>query len=129
MCDLAGEETCAELKVKVKYRVSPSDLALATLPGLEFDPQTHQFSDEELKPQAICKKSKKQVGSFRYSVLPAMNDGAQRMGSAPPGVEIAIKSVLSNELILKTNKILYLFSQFPAEWFATERQSRTAKQE
>ncbi|XP_043201847.1 hepatic leukemia factor-like isoform X3 [Amphibalanus amphitrite] len=57
----AGEEGGAPLKVKVEFQVSPSDLALATVPGTQFDPQTHQFSDDELKPQAICKKSKKQI--------------------------------------------------------------------
>ena len=43
--------------------VSPSDLALATEPGADFDPSLRSFSEDELKPQPIAKKSRKQVSS------------------------------------------------------------------
>merc|ERR1712227_603181 len=39
--------------------VSDSDLALATVPGVDFDPTKRCFSAEELKPQPIIKKRKK----------------------------------------------------------------------
>ena len=43
------------------YKFNESDLALATVPGQEFDPRTRAFTDEELKPQPMIKKSRKQV--------------------------------------------------------------------
>ncbi|KAF0304995.1 Transcription factor VBP [Amphibalanus amphitrite] len=55
------ERSARTPRVPVKFRVSPADLALASAPGVQFDPQTRQFSDDELKPQPMCKKSKKQV--------------------------------------------------------------------
>merc|ERR1712200_136504 len=41
---------------------SADDLRLATIPGQEgdFDPATRRFSEEELKPQPIIRKRKKQ---------------------------------------------------------------------
>ena len=42
-----------------KFHVSDSDLALATVPGVDFDPTRRCFSAEELKPQPIIKKRKK----------------------------------------------------------------------
>ena len=42
-----------------KFHVSDSDLALATVPGVDFDPTKRCFSAEELKPQPIIKKRKK----------------------------------------------------------------------
>ncbi len=38
---------------------TPADLALATLPGRNFDPASRSFSQEELKPQPIVAKRKK----------------------------------------------------------------------
>merc|ERR1712122_205906 len=35
------------------------DIALATVPGLDFDPKTRNFDMEELRPQPIVKKRKK----------------------------------------------------------------------
>lgn len=43
-----------------EYELNPSDLALASVPGQEnFDPRKCKFSDEELKPQPIIRKSRK----------------------------------------------------------------------
>jgi len=44
------------------FSMSPADLALATVPGSthNFDPRRRRFSEEELKPQPMVKKSKKQ---------------------------------------------------------------------
>lgn len=39
---------------------SNDDLRLATIPGQDFDPATRRFSEEELKPQPIIRKRKKQ---------------------------------------------------------------------
>jgi leukemia factor-related protein len=39
---------------------SEDDLRLATIPGQDFDPTTRRFSEEELKPQPIIRKRKKQ---------------------------------------------------------------------
>ena len=40
-------------------KFSPEDLALATVPGAEFDPSKRSFDIEELKPQPIIKKRSK----------------------------------------------------------------------
>lgn len=48
--------------LSIDFEVSPNDLALATVPGQDFDPRTRCFSEEELKPQPMIKKSRKQVG-------------------------------------------------------------------
>lgn len=45
----------------VDFEVSPNDLALATVPGQDFDPRTRCFTEDELKPQPMIKKSRKQV--------------------------------------------------------------------
>lgn len=47
-------------EVHFDYEISPNDLALATVPGQDFDPRTRSFSEEELKPQPMIKKSRKQ---------------------------------------------------------------------
>jgi len=39
---------------------SEDDLRLPTIPGQDFDPATRRFSEEELKPQPIIRKRKKQ---------------------------------------------------------------------
>ena len=44
---------------------SPQELALATVPGMNFDPRDCRFSPEELRPQPIIRKRKK-VCSFAY---------------------------------------------------------------
>ena len=45
----------------IDFEVSPNDLALATVPGQDFDPRTRMFTEDELKPQPMIKKSRKQV--------------------------------------------------------------------
>lgn len=46
---------------KVGVNFSPDDLALAMAPGQKnFDPTCHRFTEDELKPQPMFKKSKKQ---------------------------------------------------------------------
>lgn len=48
------------VQVSVQYEVSSTDVALATIPGQDtYDPRAKQFTEEELKPQPIIKKSKK----------------------------------------------------------------------
>ncbi|KAK4303719.1 hypothetical protein Pmani_024293 [Petrolisthes manimaculis] len=44
----------------IDFQVSPNDLALATVPGKNFDPRTRCFTEDELKPQPMIKKSRKQ---------------------------------------------------------------------
>lgn len=43
------------------FEVSDSDLALATVPGIDFDPKKRVFSAEELKPHATIRKRPKRV--------------------------------------------------------------------
>ena len=39
-------------------------MGMNAYPGHEFDPRTRSFTEDELKPQPMVKKSKKQVGLF-----------------------------------------------------------------
>jgi hypothetical protein len=48
------------LQVYLGYGIFVLALSLASS-GREFDPRTRAFSDEELKPQPMIKKSRKQV--------------------------------------------------------------------
>lgn len=51
--------------------------------GRDFDPRTRAFSDEELKPQPMIKKSRKQVNDVSALIIPS---GMLRtaLGAAPP---------------------------------------------
>lgn len=51
------EERRQKLEVDIDF--SPEDLALATVPGLDFNPKERSFQMEELRPQPIIKKRKK----------------------------------------------------------------------
>merc|ERR1711981_1141260 len=44
---------------EVRCEFSAEELALATVPGADFDPARRQFSLEELKPQPIIRKKRK----------------------------------------------------------------------
>merc|ERR1712228_516930 len=44
---------------EARIEFSAEELALATVPGADFDPTARQFSMEELKPQPIIRKRKK----------------------------------------------------------------------
>ena len=48
---------------EVRVEFSPEELALATIPGADFDPARRQFSLEELKPQPIIRKKRKVINS------------------------------------------------------------------
>jgi hypothetical protein len=45
--------------LKVQMEFPPEDLALATIPGMSFDPRERAFSLDELRPQPIIRKRKK----------------------------------------------------------------------
>lgn len=46
--------------LEINYKINPNELALACVPGQNFDPANCSFSEDELKPQPMIKKSKKQ---------------------------------------------------------------------
>jgi len=46
-------------KLEVELEFAPEDLALATVPGLDFDPKQRTFDLDELRPQPIIKKRQK----------------------------------------------------------------------
>ena len=48
---------------------SAADLALASAPGLNFDPRTRCFTPEELKPQPIIRKRRKVSHRFRHLIV------------------------------------------------------------
>ena len=43
----------------MNIKFSPKDLALATVPGVDFDPREKTFAIEDLKPQPIIRKRPK----------------------------------------------------------------------
>ena len=46
---------------EIALEFSAEDLALATVPGADFDPTLRHFSKEELRPQPIIRKRKKVI--------------------------------------------------------------------
>merc|ERR1739838_1229264 len=48
-------------KFEIEMDFAPEDLALATVPGMDFDPKHRSFDLEELRPQPIIRKRKKTV--------------------------------------------------------------------
>merc|ERR1711872_367151 len=63
--DREKEERKRKLEVKLSF--SPEEIALATVPGIEFDPKTKAFDLEDLRPQPIIKKRKKNKEATRRS--------------------------------------------------------------
>jgi len=55
--DRAKEEKRLAAERDIEF--SPQELALATVPGMNFDPRDCRFSPEELRPQPIIRKRKK----------------------------------------------------------------------
>ena len=45
--------------MEIQFIFAPKDIALATVPGLDFDTKPRTFDMEELRPQLIIKKRKK----------------------------------------------------------------------
>jgi len=56
---LEREKEEKKRKSVIDMEFSARDLALATVPGMEFDPKERAFNAEELKPQPIIRKRKK----------------------------------------------------------------------
>merc|ERR1712176_1554053 len=56
---LEREKEERKRKMEIQLDFAPEDIALATVPGLYFDPKTRTFDMEELRPQPIIKKRKK----------------------------------------------------------------------
>jgi len=46
-------------KFEIEMEFAPEDLALATVPGMDYDPKQRAFDLEELRPQPIIRKRKK----------------------------------------------------------------------
>merc|ERR1740122_244115 len=63
--DREKEERKRKLEVQLDF--APEDIALATVPGLEFDPKTRAFDMEELRPQPIIEKRNKNKEATRRS--------------------------------------------------------------
>ena len=55
-------------KMEIPIEFAPEDLALATIPGADFDPKRRHFSADELRPQPIIRKRKK-VGSKQLTTI------------------------------------------------------------
>ena len=55
------EKEREERKSRINFHAefSPKELALATIPGVDFDPTRRQFSNDELKPKPINKRRKR----------------------------------------------------------------------
>ena len=51
---------------EARTEFSAEELALATIPGADFDPTRRQFSSDELRPQPIIRKRKKVLVTTLY---------------------------------------------------------------
>ena len=51
-------------RAAMEIEFSPQELALATVPGLSFDPRERKFAPDELRPQPIIRKRKKVLTYF-----------------------------------------------------------------
>jgi len=56
---LEREKAEKKRKFELELEFDPQDLALATVPGAQFDPSTRTFDVEELRPQPIIRKRKR----------------------------------------------------------------------
>ena len=56
---LEREKEERKRKIELQVEFTPEDLALATIPGVNFDPRKRAFSPDELRPQPIIRKRKK----------------------------------------------------------------------
>merc|ERR1711974_523743 len=56
---LEREKEERKLREETSVAFSAEDLALATIPGADFDPTRRQFSSDELRPQPIIRKRQK----------------------------------------------------------------------
>jgi len=56
---LEREKEERRLREETSAAFSAEDLALATIPGADFDPTRRQFSSDELRPQPIIRKRQK----------------------------------------------------------------------
>ena len=51
---------------EARTEFSAEELALATIPGADFDPTRRQFSSDELRPQPIIRKRRKVLVTTLY---------------------------------------------------------------
>jgi len=56
---LEREKAEKKRKFELELEFDPQDLALATVPGAQFDPSTRTFDVDELRPQPIIRKRKR----------------------------------------------------------------------
>ena len=59
------EKERKQMEAASDVEFSPQELALATVPGMEFDPRERSFAVDELRPQPIIRKRKKVNRKFR----------------------------------------------------------------
>merc|ERR1712154_464993 len=59
-----GEKEERRQREEARMEFSAEELALATVPGADFDPSNRHFSLDELRPQPIIRKRKKSYVSF-----------------------------------------------------------------
>merc|ERR1712153_142459 len=57
--DMEREKEEKRKRAAMEIEFSPQELALATVPGLSFDPRERKFAPDELRPQPIIRKRKK----------------------------------------------------------------------
>merc|ERR1711997_164037 len=59
-----GEKEERRQREEARMEFSAEELALATVPGADFDPSNRHFSLDELRPQPIIRKRKKSYVAF-----------------------------------------------------------------
>ena len=101
---------------------APEDLALATVPGMDFDPKQRSFDIEELKPQPIIRKRRKmavpeEMKDDRYWEKRSKNKEATRRSREARRLkenQIALRAaflekenrVMRKEVRIGTNRVL-----------------------
>merc|ERR1719187_1313510 len=97
-------------KFEEEINFSPEDLALATVPGRDFDPRNRAFDLEELRPQPIIRKRKKtavpdEMKDDKYWEKRAKNQLALRAAFLEKENKL-LKKVISNESFISKMNIL-----------------------
>ena len=67
------EKELKQLESADDIEFSPQELALATVPGRNFDPRECKFTQDDLRPQPIIRKRKK-VNLFSHLLLHFLGD-------------------------------------------------------
>ena len=95
---LDREKMDRKRRLEVQLDFAPEDIALATVPGLEFDPKTRAFDMEEPRPQPIIKKRKKSGNARILKTLRPSSKSTRPISVKRKPPRIVISSVPSRPI-------------------------------